>query len=146
MRGDMKLETLDDAVEASHSALRAIIRGDVEPFMALYSNADDITIGNPFGPFACGHNATRAAGERAAANYTEGAIIAFDRIATHATDTLACVVEVERFSVRLAMAAELALVALRVTSLFRREAAGWRLVHRHADPITSIRPAQTVAS
>jgi len=51
----MKLETIDDAIQASHRALESIIRGDVEPFMALYSDAEDITIGNPFGPFASGH-------------------------------------------------------------------------------------------
>jgi ketosteroid isomerase-like protein len=142
----VRLPRLDDAIEASHQALKAIIRGDVEPFMALYSDADDITIGNPFGPFATGRDATRAAGIRAASNYTDGEIVAFDRIATHTTDTLACVVEVERFSVRLAKEAELASVALRVTSLYRRETHGWRLVHRHADAITSVRPAQSVAS
>jgi ketosteroid isomerase-like protein len=142
----MELPTLDDAIEASHRALAAIVRGDVEPFMALYSDADDITIGNPFGPFAAGHDATRAAGARAAGNYTDGEIVDFERIATHATDALACVVEVERFSVRLGGAAEPTPVALRVTSLFRREVQGWRLVHRHADPITSVRPAQSVAS
>jgi ketosteroid isomerase-like protein len=142
----MRLRQLEDAIEASHRALAAIIRGDVEPFMALYSDADDVTIGNPFGPFAAGRDATRAAGTRAASNYTDGEIVVFERIATHTTDTLACVVEVERFSVRLAKAPELASVALRVTSLFRHEPQGWRLVHRHADPITSIRPAQTVSS
>jgi ketosteroid isomerase-like protein len=142
----MRLPTLDDAIEASHRALEAIIQGDVEPFRALYSDADDITIGNPFGPFAAGRDATRAAGTRAASNYTDGEIVAFDRIVTHTADTLACVVEVERFSVRLAQAAELASVALRVTSLYRREASGWRLVHRHADPITSVRPAHSVDS
>jgi ketosteroid isomerase-like protein len=139
------LAELSDAVEASHEALAAIIRGDVEPFLALYSDADDITIGNPFGPFAVGRDGTRAAGSGAAGNYRDGEIVGFDRVATHATDGLACVVEVERFSVRLAAAPELASVALRVTSLYRHEADGWRLVHRHADPITTIRSAASVA-
>ena len=141
----MRLPTLDDAIEASHRALEAIIQGDVEPFMALYSDADDITIGNPFGPIASGREAARAAGSRAAGNYSDGRIVAFEHVATHTADTLACVVEVERFSVRLAKAPEPAAVALRVTSLYRREAQGWRLVHRHADPINSVRPAQSVA-
>ncbi|GIW24546.1 nuclear transport factor 2 family protein [Meiothermus sp.] len=140
----MKLDTIEDAIEASHRALESIIRGDIEPFMALYSDAEDITIGNPFGPFACGRAATRTAGLRAAGNYSEGTILGFDRIATHTSDTLACVVEMERFSVRLASAPEVATVALRVTSLFRLEGSGWRLVHRHADPIAGIRPVQSV--
>ena len=142
----MPLTQLSEAVEASHHALAAIIRGDVEPFLALYSDAEDISIGNPFGPFAVGRDGTRAAGSRAASNYSDGEIVGFDRVATYATDDLACVVEVERFTVRLANASELASVALRVTSLYRREAGGWRLVHRHADPITAIRSADSVAS
>ena len=142
----MPLTELSEAIEASHRALGAIIRGDVEPFLALYSDADDITIGNPFGPFAVGRDGTRAAGSRAASNYGDGEIVGFDLIATHATGDLACVVEVERFSVRLAGAPELASVALRVTSLYRNEADGWRLVHRHADPIVEIRSAESVAN
>ena len=137
--------TLEGAVEESHAALAAIIRGDVEPFLDLYAEADDISIGNPFGPFAVGHEATRAAGTRAAGNYADGEIVGFERVATYETVELACVVEVERFTVRLGGAAELTRVALRVTSLFRYDPGGWRLVHRHADPITAVRPAQSVA-
>lgn len=142
----MRLTKLSEAVEASHQALAAIIRGDGEPFLALYSDAEDISIGNPFGPFALGRDGTRTAGSRAASNYSDGQVLGFDHIATHATDDLACVVEVERFSVRLAGGPDLTSVALRVTSLYRNEAGGWRLVHRHADPITSVRPAGSVAS
>lgn len=142
----MPLTQLSEAIEASHRALAAIIRGDVEPFLALYSDADDITIGNPFGPFAVGREGTRAAGSRAASNYSDGEIVGFDRVATYATDALACVAEVERFSVRLANAPEVVSVALRVTSLYRHEADGWRLVHRHADPINAVRPAESVAT
>lgn len=141
----MPLTQLAEAIDASHDALAAIIRGNLEPFMALYSDADDITIGNPFGPFATGRDATRAAGSRAAGNYSDGEIVGFDRIATHTSDALACVVEVERFTVRLAGAAEPASIALRATSVYRFEGGGWRLVHRHADPINSVQAAQSVA-
>lgn len=54
---------LDRAVEQSHDALAAIIRGDVSGYADLYSEQDDITIGNPFGPFARGRAAVIATGE-----------------------------------------------------------------------------------
>jgi ketosteroid isomerase-like protein len=39
---------------------------------------------------------------------------------------------------------ELTPVSLRVTSVFRNEDGAWRLVHRHADPITTERSADSV--
>jgi len=36
--------------------------------------------------------------------------------------------------------AGLVAVALRVTTIIRREETGWRVVHRHADPLTTPRP------
>ena len=57
---------------------------------------------------------------------------------------LACVVEVERFRARVGEADDLASVALRVTSVFRREQGAWRLAHRHADPITTPQAAESV--
>jgi hypothetical protein len=35
-------------------------------------------------------------------------------------------------------------VALRVTTVWRREDSEWKVVHRHGDPITTMRPAESV--
>jgi ketosteroid isomerase-like protein len=35
-------------------------------------------------------------------------------------------------------------ISLRVTTVFRREDGVWKIVHRHADPITDARPIQSV--
>jgi ketosteroid isomerase-like protein len=37
-------------------------------------------------------------------------------------------------------------MVLRVTQVFRREDGTWRLVHRHADPVTSVTQATAVVA
>ena len=39
---------------------------------------------------------------------------------------------------------ELTLFALRVTMIFRPEDGQWKLVHRHADPITTPQPVESM--
>ena len=46
----MAAEDLDRAVERSHRAVAAVFRGDPGPAKALFSDGDDVTLGNPFGP------------------------------------------------------------------------------------------------
>lgn len=135
---------LERAVEQSHAALAAIIVGDVGGYARLYSERDDVTIGNPFGPFASGRHRVIATGEAAAGRYRDGEILGFELVASHVGEDLACVVEVERFKAKVGDADALAPVALRATSVFRREDGAWRLVHRHADPITTPRVAESV--
>ena len=65
-------------------------------------------------------------------------------MAKYVSDDLACIVEVERKQSKVGGAKELASVAVRVTSVFRFERGAWKLVHRHADPITTPRPAESV--
>jgi ketosteroid isomerase-like protein len=43
-----------------------------------------------------------------------------------------------------ALGEEVTPVVLRVTSIFRPEDGTWKIVHRHADPITTAQPAESV--
>jgi ketosteroid isomerase-like protein len=140
----MPTRSLDEAVEESHAALGAISNGDAEPYMALYSDGEDVTLGNPFGPFVRGKAAVRATGERAASHYRDGEVVGFERVATHVAGGMACVVEVERFRTKVGDSDSLASINLRVTSLYRQEDGIWKLVHRHADPITTPRAPESV--
>ncbi len=45
---------LDGAIKQSHAALAAIWKGDPTGYHALFSNAEDVTLGNLFGPYVCG--------------------------------------------------------------------------------------------
>jgi ketosteroid isomerase-like protein len=84
------------------------------------------------------------AGRRAAANYRDGRAVKFENFATCVTAELAYMLEIERFEAKVAGGDELTPVALRVTSIFRPEEGTWKLVHRHADPITTRRPGESV--
>ena len=135
---------LDQVVEQQHLALDEFVRGDHEPLERLYSQRDDVTLGNPFGPFARGFEQVVQTMQRAASHYREGEATGFELVAKHVTPDLACLVEVERFKAKVAGREDVTPLSLRVTSIFRREDGIWKLVHRHADPITTARPAESV--
>jgi hypothetical protein len=80
--------------------------------------------------------------ERAAASYRDGEVTSFENLAKWVTPDLAYLVEVERFNVKIGGADDPAAVALRTTSILRSEVGVWKILHRHADPITSARPAE----
>ena len=135
---------LDQVVEQQHLALDEFVRGDHEPLERLYSQREDVTLGNPFGPFARGFEQVVQTMQRAASHYREGEATGFELVAKHVTPDLACLVEVERFKAKVAGREDITPLSLRVTSIFRREDGIWKLVHRHADPITTARPAESV--
>jgi len=81
---------------------------------------------------------------RAAANYRGGRVIKIEPIARYETPELAYLVEVERFEAKVGGGDELRPVALRVTTIFGLEHGAWKVVHRHADPITTERPVESV--
>jgi ketosteroid isomerase-like protein len=134
----------DLPLEAYHRAGHAITNGNPEIYKELYSREDDITLANPFGPPARGWNDVSATLDRAAANYRDGEVVGFENVSTVVTPELAYTVEIESYRAKAGGAEELAPVSLRVTSVFRREDDAWKLVHRHGDPITMRRPAESV--
>lgn len=140
----MESEDFDRVVEASHQALDQIAKGDPSGYFELYSRGEDATLANPFGPPARGTEQIQEAGRRAASNYRDGRVIEFETFAKYVTPDLAYILEIEHFETKVGGSDELSRVALRVTSVFRREGGNWKIVHRHADPITALRPAESV--
>jgi ketosteroid isomerase-like protein len=134
------MSDLDELKSRYHRSIEAVIRGDAEPQMELWSHRDDVTLANPLGPPAKGWRGVRQVVEKAASLLREGEGQTFDLISSYETADLAYDVEIERCRVKLGGADELVPVALRVTTVYRREDGGWQVVHRHADPITQARP------
>ncbi len=141
----MPLSADFDAVhEAYHRALGAIINGDPSLYKDIYSQRDDVTLGNPFGPFGCGRAEVEARLELGASMFSGGEVDGFETLSKLVTTELAYLVEVERCRAKVGGREDLTPVALRVTSIFRPEDRRWKLVHRHADPIVDFRPAASV--
>lgn len=138
------LDDFDSVVEESHLALGEFVKGNPEPLKTMYSHRDDVSLANPFGPPVRGWKEAAETMERAATLYRDGEVVGFESVARYETPDLAYIVEVERYRARIAGGDDVASVALRVTSILRPEEGTWRIVHRHADPITTARPAESV--
>ena len=127
-----------------HRAAGEFVKGNPEPYKQLFSQRDDVTLANPFGPVRRGWAQVADTMERAAALYREGVALRFENIATWVTPELAYIVEVERFTAKVGGREDRTAVALRTTSILRPEDGVWRIVHRHADAITSAQAAESV--
>ena len=139
-------EDLDDALDRIHLALDAFFKGVAEPTKVAYSHRDDVSLANPFGPPALGWDAVSATMQLAAAHYRDGRATGFDRLAGHASGELAYILEIEHYVVKIGGDDRESRVDLRVTTVLRREAAAWKIIHRHADAITTPQAAETVIS
>jgi ketosteroid isomerase-like protein len=76
--------------------------------------------------------------------FRDGEKVALENGAKYVTPELAYVLEIERGKSKVGGREDMAPSALRVTMIFRPEDGAWKVVHRHADPITTPRPAESV--
>ena len=115
-------------------------QGRPAAFKALWSHADDVTLCGGFGGrVECGWENVGARLDWASSKYSDG---------TRSTETISGMVgadiaySVQKELIRFCVAGrtERSTLELRVTMVFRREADGWRIVHRHADSQISSQP------
>jgi ketosteroid isomerase-like protein len=106
----------------------------------LLSSRDDVTLANPFGPAVRGRKQVSDALDAASSRFREGKVTSFETLATYEGSDLASILEIERWNAKVGGREDVAPFVLRVTSTFRREADTWKLVHRHADPISTFDP------
>ena len=123
----------DLVLERYHAALLEFFLGNWQPTADMYSHADDATLANPFGGIARGRADITDRMANAAANYRDGEVVSFENAATSVSGDVAYLMEIERYRVRVAGGEDPDDVALRVTTIFRREAGEWKIAHRHAD-------------
>ena len=141
----MSQSNLEQVIEEYHRTLDAFVKGDPEPTKKLWSRRDDVTLANPFGLPARGWDRVEETMERAASLIREGEFTSYERISGYSTADLGYNVEIQRTRAKVGGSDEITPISLRVTTVFRREDGEWRIVHRHADPITAPMPMESIA-
>jgi ketosteroid isomerase-like protein len=133
----------DTVIEAYRKALHEFVKGDAEAVLQLFSDRDDVTLANPLGPPRRGRREVEKATREAVATLSSGTV-RFEEVSRYASADLGYLVELERVEAQLVGGEDMVRISLRVTSIFRREGAVWKVSHRHADPITTDRPVSTI--
>jgi ketosteroid isomerase-like protein len=139
-----RVEDLDTVLEQFKQAGNEFVKGNPKPVQGLFSHKEDVTLANPFGPPVRGWERVAEAQERGASVFRDGEIYDFETVAQYVTAELACILWIERTNAKVGGSEEVTPCDLRVTMTLRPEEGTWKVVHRHADPITSARPAESV--
>ena len=137
-------DDVDRLIEQYHLALGEFVKGNPKPVKELFSHGEDVSLANPLGPPASGWEQVAQLIERAASHFRDGEMVAFEYVAKYVTPELAYAVWLERANVKMGGMEDFAPSTLRVTMVFRPEDVIWKVVHRHADPITTPQPAESV--
>lgn len=127
-------EEIDALVQRTGDAASALIRGDVRQYLALIQHSDDFTLMAPLGGEPeRGFDASRESVEELE-QFFRGGEAKQELVESYASGDLAVLVVIERQHGEVGGLPDQEW-SLRVTLVFRREAGGWQLVHRHADPL-----------
>ena len=110
----------------------ALHNGDVTGRAEMWSRNDPVTL---FGAAftASGWSEIGPTFEVLASRFSDCSSWRFELVSAGVSDTLAYTVGIERTTASVAGAPPSS-YALRVTTIFRHENGGWKIVHRHGDP------------
>ena len=119
-----------NASEQFYAALNRMVNGDAGPLADIWSHSTAVTTLQPVGGRQVGWDEVRESWEQMAQMLSEGRVKLGDQLIQVAGD-VAYELGIEQFSVT--MAGHSVLGEHRVTNIYRREAAGWKVVHYHSD-------------
>ena len=138
------VDDVDRLIEQYQLALDEFMKGNPKSVQDLYSHREDASLANPYGPPVRGWDAIAKTTEHAASLRRDGRATGFEIVAKNVTPELAYVVQIENLESKVGESEEITPHALRATMIFRSEDGAWKVVHRHADPITTPQPAESV--
>jgi ketosteroid isomerase-like protein len=135
---------VDRLIELYQQAIEEFMNGNLKSVQELFSHREDASIANPYGPPVRGWDEVAKITEHAASLRRDGRATGFEIVAKNVTAELAYVVQIEHMESKVGHREEITPYALRATMIFRPENGTWKVVHRHARPITTPQPAESV--
>lgn len=112
------------------------MRGDIKQYQSLIAFTDDFTLMSPFGGASKRGSSVTSEKLEAMGRFFRNGTLRVEAIETFGSADMIVLVLIERAHVEVG-----GLPAqdwsLRVTLVYRREGAEWRLAHRHADPLAA---------
>jgi ketosteroid isomerase-like protein len=135
---------VDQLIKQYQLALDEFMKGNPKPVQELFSHRDDASLANPYGPPVRGWDGIAKTTEHAASLRRDGRAAGFEIVAKNVTPELAYVVQIEHMESKVGEREDVTPYALRATMIFRPEDGTWKVVYRHADPITTPQPAESV--
>lgn len=125
-----------ELVRTSFESNAALMRGDIHAYRAAITLSDDFTLMSPFG--GAPTRASDMTSERwdAMGRFFRNGTLRQELVQSYASPDLVVLATVERAQVEVGGLPRQDW-QLRVTSVYRRTGAEWRLAHRHADPLVT---------
>jgi ketosteroid isomerase-like protein len=120
----------------TEEANKALVRGDIDRYVALTRHAKDYLLMNPFGGAPTRGFEDTPERREGMKKFFKSGTLDQEVVATWASGDLAVLVTIERMHGEAGGLPEQDW-ALRVTQVFRRDGSQWQLVHRHADPLAN---------
>jgi ketosteroid isomerase-like protein len=134
--GQANGQTTAELVQRSAEAHGALMRGDLERYRALITYTDDFTLMSPFGGTPTRASYFTPERMEAMGRFFRNGTFEQELVQAYASADMVVLAVIERQNVEVG-----GLPAqdwpLRVTLVYRREGADWRLAHRHADPLVN---------
>jgi ketosteroid isomerase-like protein len=127
-------QTIADLIQRSAEANSALMRGDIKKYREVIPHTDDFTLMSPFGGKPTRASELTTERIETMGRFFKNGTFEQELVQAYGSADMVVLAIIERPHVEVGgLPAQD--WALRVTLVYRREGAEWRLAHRHADPL-----------
>jgi hypothetical protein len=119
------VDHVDKLIEQYQHATAEFVKGNPEPYKAVFSHREDVTLANPYGPPVRGWSGVAETLERTAARLRDGELVGSEIIAKYVTPALAYVVSLVWERAKVGGSEDITPIALRTTMILRPEDGVW---------------------